>query len=144
MTAKEKESWNRLVSPINPIKQSFYFSAFKEGMIYIYISDSAIKLLSLIKQWMTTRYFPNVHIHFDIFSLRMMRFLNYKLWCFTASRIFLWPEKCSMRHKCAVSNSICMSNILMVYKIFSLISYVILNLSRVVFLEQVLLIFSFF
>lgn len=37
-----------------------------------------------------------------------------------------------------------MSNILMVYKIFSLISYVILNLSLMVFLEHVLLIFCFF
>lgn len=50
MTAEEKESWKGLVSPINPIKYGFYFTALKEDKIYICIWDSAIKLLSLIKR----------------------------------------------------------------------------------------------
>lgn len=50
MTAKEKESWNSLVSPINPTKYSFYFTALKEDIIYICISDIAVKLLSAIKR----------------------------------------------------------------------------------------------
>lgn len=56
VTAKEKESSNGLVSPINPTKYSVCLTALKEDLINICIADSAIKLLSPVKTVDDNRY----------------------------------------------------------------------------------------